>query len=212
MNYLGMLIVGVFTAVGGGTLRDALLLPGVVASRGALGCFWLCDTTYLTIALWASAAAVVLWPRITRKMLPEVTAAGSVEAVLPGWAWLDHLSLGTFAVMGARAGLLANTALLGAVLCGGMTACGGGVVRDVLTGRPPRVLHSSAEMYLTPAFLGAAACAGVTIVAARRIPAGCQMGAVLEPVAAVLGVLVTVVGRAAAVRWDWRVPTMGGSR
>lgn len=212
MNYLGMLIVGVITSVGGGTLRDALLLPGAVAAQGALGCFWLRDTTYLTTALWASIAAAVSWPRITRSVSPEVASNGSVEGVLPFWAWLDHLALGTFAVVGARAGLIANTAVVGAIICGGMTACGGGVVRDVLTGRPPRVLHSNAEMYLTPALLGAATCAGVTLAAARHTSAGCTLEAVVEPVAAIFGVLVTVFSRAAAVRWDWRLPTMGGSR
>ena len=52
-----------------------------------------------------------------------------------------------------------------AVACGLLSACGGGVMRDLLCLTPPRVLHSRNSIYATPALLGAAAFVGLRGVA-----------------------------------------------
>ena len=62
--------------------------------------------------------------------------------------------LAIFAVNGALVALSMDAGALAATLIGGITAVGGGVMRDVLAGRVPEVLRR--ELYALPALLGAA--------------------------------------------------------
>jgi uncharacterized membrane protein YeiH len=67
---------------------------------------------------------------------------------------LDAGGLAIFAVNGALVALSAGAGALASTLIGGITAVGGGVMRDVLAGRVPEVLRR--ELYALPALLGAA--------------------------------------------------------
>ena len=67
---------------------------------------------------------------------------------------LDAGGLAIFAVNGALVALSAGAGALASTLIGGITAVGGGVMRDVLAGRVPEVLQR--ELYALPALLGAA--------------------------------------------------------
>jgi uncharacterized membrane protein YeiH len=58
MDLLGTVVVGSITALGGGTIRDALLL-----NRPP---FWIGEMEYFFIALAASAAAFFGWPWFVR--------------------------------------------------------------------------------------------------------------------------------------------------
>jgi uncharacterized membrane protein YeiH len=71
----------------------------------------------------------------------------------------DAAGLALFCVTGARKALDAGLPPLSAALLGTIAGIGGGVIRDVLSGRVPVVLRS--EIYATPAFLGA----GIVVVA-----------------------------------------------
>jgi uncharacterized membrane protein YeiH len=137
--------VGCVTAVGGGTLRDALLLARTP--------FWVrAEPEYGAIALAAALAAFALWPGLPGGNSVKDETGGEGPLL---W-WLDAVSLGTFAAVGAISGLNAGVAAPFAALCGMLTATGGGMVRDVLTARPVRVLHSEQSVYATCAGLGAA--------------------------------------------------------
>eukprot|EP00435_Cladocopium_sp_Y103_P031111 s2510_g7.t2 len=75
--------------------------------------------------------------------------------------WTDTVGLAAFAVLGARvaACLPDHHVHAGAcALCGLSTACFGGLVRDILCQKPPRILYAEHEMYATPALLGALVC------------------------------------------------------
>ena len=72
----------------------------------------------------------------------------------------------------------------------------GGLTRDVLLGRPPRILYSHAEVYALPALLG-----GLATTAMIRLHPGLVMASVL------LGVWVTVLGRVLAINHGLRLPT-----
>ena len=67
---------------------------------------------------------------------------------------LDAGGLALFAVNGALVALGVGAGALASTLIGGITAVGGGVLRDVLAGRVPEVLQR--ELYALPALLGAA--------------------------------------------------------
>ncbi|CAE7408158.1 unnamed protein product [Symbiodinium natans] len=78
--------------------------------------------------------------------------------------WTDTVGLAAFAVLGARvaACLPDHHVHAGAcALCGLSTACFGGLVRDILCQKPPRILYAEHEMYATPALLGALVCVGL---------------------------------------------------
>jgi uncharacterized membrane protein YeiH len=67
---------------------------------------------------------------------------------------LDAAGLAVFAVAGALKALGVGAGPVTAVLVGGITAVGGGILRDVLAGQVPEVLRR--ELYAVPALLGAA--------------------------------------------------------
>jgi uncharacterized membrane protein YeiH len=124
------------TGVGGGTLRDLLIGAPV---------FWIARPEYLGICL---ATALALW-----------------LTVRPGWRfrallWLDALGMAAYAVIGAAKALDLGTPALPAVCMGVLTACFGGIVRDVLAGEPSILLRK--EIYITAALLGAAVYVGLT--------------------------------------------------
>lgn len=61
--------------------------------------------------------------------------------------WGDAIALGAFAVIGTQNGIRARLPLGIVLLCGMMTATFGGLTRDVLCQRPPRILHAHAGTY-----------------------------------------------------------------
>ncbi len=75
---------------------------------------------------------------------------------------LDAAGLSLFAIAGAEKSLDVGLGPLTAVLMGGVTGVGGGVIRDLLLGQVPRILTS--DIYATAALFGAA-----ILVAARRL-------------------------------------------
>lgn len=121
MDLLGCVIVGSITAIGGGTIRDLLL--------GASPVFWVEEWEYPIICMVAAVLGFLLWEECMRD-----------EAV---HFILDTIGLGMFTCVGAqtairkkyRAPIILWSALI--------NACGGGMVRDVLVGRPVRILHNT---------------------------------------------------------------------
>ncbi|MCW2392496.1 trimeric intracellular cation channel family protein [Sphingobium sp. B11D3A] len=117
------------TGVGGGTVRDLLIGAPV---------FWIHDVRPALICLGAS---LVVW------MTPERWWS---ERALD---WLDAVGLVAFAVFGtAKAMSLDIPPFIGALM-GIITACVGGIIRDLLAGHPSIVLRP--EIYVTAAALSA---------------------------------------------------------
>jgi uncharacterized membrane protein YeiH len=105
---------------------------------------------------------------------------------------LDAAGLGLFAVAGAEKALLRGLNPLTAVLLGGVTAVGGGSVRDILLNEVPAVLRE--DLYAVPALLGAA----VMVAGLRRgLPRGAMMLA---------GGAVCFAVRVLGVWQDWNLP------
>ena len=145
LDLLGCVVVGCVTAMGGGTIRGAL-----IGIEGAHPVFWIAEPEYLIVALVASFFTFFFWPKVLSK---EIRESKAMETALN---WLDALSLGGFCIIGANAALVRNLGPLLAVALSAITCTGGGVVRDVFLRQPVRALHSHAELYGTTAIAGAA--------------------------------------------------------
>ena len=68
---------------------------------------------------------------------------------------MDAIGLSAFAIIGAQNGIYEGMPPLVSALCGMATATFGGMIRDVLCGRPVRIMHSNSEVYALPALIGA---------------------------------------------------------
>jgi uncharacterized membrane protein YeiH len=131
LDVVGVVTLGMVTALGGGILRDILIdsLPPATFS----------DWRYLIVAAAGSLIAFGFGRRLTR-------LAGSILV-------LDAAGLSLFAVTGASKALEFGVGVGQAIILGAITAAGGGTLRDVLIGRVPVVLSS--ELYAIPALVGA---------------------------------------------------------
>jgi uncharacterized membrane protein YeiH len=132
LDVLGVAVIAVVTAIGGGTLRDLLL------DRHPI--FWIANTTHLWVILGATAvtlAYVRLWIATRRALLVA-----------------DALGLAFFSIAGVQIAEQAGHSDLIAVLMGTITGVAGGVFRDVLTAEIPLVMRPG-RLYATAAIIGA---------------------------------------------------------
>ncbi|MBK7284986.1 MAG: trimeric intracellular cation channel family protein [Sphingomonadales bacterium] len=138
------------TGVGGGTVRDLLIGAPV---------FWVHDWRVPAVCL---ATAGLIW----------VTPAHFWKG--RALDWFDAVGMAVYAVFGAAKSLSFGVPLLPAMMMGVITACVGGIIRDVLAGEPSILLRP--ELYVTAAALAAAlfvilAGLGVPLIAAALIGA-----------------------------------------
>jgi uncharacterized membrane protein YeiH len=132
MDLLGIVLIGIVTGIGGGTLRDVLLGNPV---------WWVHNPLELVLCATTAFAAYFI------KGVP----GGREDAA----AWADAIGLSAFAVVGAHIALAAGASAVTAAFLGMVTATGGGLLRDLLTQTRPMILSS--DLYATAALVGAAA-------------------------------------------------------
>jgi uncharacterized membrane protein YeiH len=131
IDVVGVVTLGMVTALGGGIIRDVLLdsLPPATFS----------DWRYLAVAAAGSMIAFAFGRRLDRLWKP-------IEV-------LDAAGLSLFAVSGASKALELGMGPGQALILGAITGVGGGTLRDVLVGRVPVVLRR--ELYAIPALAAA---------------------------------------------------------
>ncbi|RZF77514.1 hypothetical protein CWC26_19630 [Pseudoalteromonas sp. S4488] len=166
MDGFGVVVLATVTAIGGGTVRDVILDVPV---------FWLHDQSYF----WAILLSVFVTTRLINKQRSISLNALQVA---------DAFGLAFFAVMGTQKAMLAGMPDTTAIIMGVITACFGGVIRDVLAGNMPMLLKG--ELY-------AIACIAGGIVYTLSI----SLGLVTE-VAMILAMLMTLLLRLAAMKWQ----------
>jgi uncharacterized membrane protein YeiH len=132
LDIVGVITLGIITAIGGGIIRDVLI--------GSLPPATFSDWRYLAVAAGGGLVAFVAGRRLDRLTMPITV--------------LDAAGLSLFAVTGASKALEAGLGPAPAVLLGAVTGVGGGTVRDVLIRQIPSVLNSG--LYAIPALVGAA--------------------------------------------------------
>lgn len=130
LDLLGVIVLGLVTAVGGGTIRDVLL------NRHPI--FWLADQSYVGVIVLSALATVAY----TRWRRPPAAAL----------LYADALGLAMFSVTGAQIAERAGVPALGGIVLGTVTGAAGGAVRDVLLAEIPLVLRR--DLYASAAILG----------------------------------------------------------
>ncbi|MCB2188054.1 MAG: TRIC cation channel family protein [Deltaproteobacteria bacterium] len=132
IDLVGATILGLITAVGGGTIRDLILDVPI---------FWSQDLSYVWVALASSVAAF-----FSRKLL-----AGRHVSLL--MLYLDGFGVSLFGILATgKVWDLGFGLPVAPVLLAVVTAIGGGLVRDVLAGRT--TLLMTPELYATPVLVG----------------------------------------------------------
>jgi uncharacterized membrane protein YeiH len=172
LDIIAACFFAIVAAIGGGTMRDILI--GVPV-------FWMRDPAPLIICL---AVAVAVW------LVP-----------LHWWPvraldWFDAAGLSAFAVYGAGKALSFDISPLPASAMGIVTACMGGVIRDVIAGVPSIMLRN--ELYVTAAVLAASLFVGLDAVG------------VATPWASLAGAAAGFALRGAAIQWGLALPRHEG--
>lgn len=131
-DFFGVVCLACVTGLSGGIIRDVLLQNyGIYAFQR-----W-----ELIIVCMACAVAVFFFCRLFERFdLPMDV--------------LDTVSMGLFAVLGVSKSFAAGYAVLPCAILGTITAAGGGLMRDLLIIRPPKIFQSG-TLYAVAAFVGA---------------------------------------------------------
>jgi uncharacterized membrane protein YeiH len=133
LDWLGVAVVAVVTAIGGGTVRDVLL------DRHPI--FWIAHPEFL-IACLAATALTLLYLKLRIPAFRALFVA-------------DALGLAFFTISGVQIGEQSGLSGLLALLMGLITGVVGGVARDILLAEIPLVLRRG-QLYATAAIVGAA--------------------------------------------------------
>lgn len=160
------------TGTGGGTVRDLLIGAPV---------FWMHDTRALAVCLLV-ALAVWFTPR-------RIWSERALD-------WFDAMGLAAYSVYGAGKALSFGIPPLPAAVMGVVTACMGGIIRDVLAGEPSILLRP--ELYVTAAALAATIFVGLVLLG------------VAAPWAAAIGALAGFGLRALAILKGLALPAYRG--
>lgn len=132
MDPFGVFIIAFVTAVGGGTLRDLLI--------GATPVFWMTDMIFIYVISAATFAAVVF--------------RNQIKHLRKSLFLFDTIGIGLYTVIGIEKGLNADLHPLICIALGTMSACFGGVIRDILCNEIPVIFRK--EVYATACIFGGA--------------------------------------------------------
>lgn len=160
------------TGVGGGTVRDLLIGAPV---------FWVQDWRFAATCL---VTAILVW--VTPKNFWNVRALD----------WFDAVGIAIYAVFGTWKSLTLGVSLLPAMMMGVITACVGGIIRDVLAGEPSILLKP--EIYVTAAALASGLFGLLLLVGVPVLPA------------AIISATAGFALRAMAILKGWAIPAYRG--
>lgn len=130
LDPFGVLVLSFVTAIGGGTLRDILI--------GNLPVGWLRNET-ATIVIFSSAFATMIFGRFLKQFTTTLFL-------------FDALGLGLFTIIGIELGIEKNFSTGICIALGTITACFGGVIRDVLLNDVPLLFRK--EIYALACIAG----------------------------------------------------------
>ena len=130
LDPFGVLVLAFVTAIGGGTLRDLLI--------GNLPVIWLRNGT-TTIVIFISAIGAMFFSRYLRQFTTVLFV-------------FDALGLGLFTIMGLEIALAKGFGMGVCIAIGTITACFGGVTRDVLLNNVPLLFRK--EIYAMACICG----------------------------------------------------------
>jgi len=172
MDPFGVFIIAFVTAVGGGTLRDILI--------GQVPVSWMTSMTYVYVVFGATVFAIVF-----RKKINYLRTSLFL---------FDTIGIGLYTVVGIEKGISAGLHPIICVTLGTMTACFGGVIRDILCNEIPVIFRK--EIYATACILG-----GVTYFVFRELP-------IDNNLVFVFAGLVVIIVRLIAVKFKISLPSL----
>lgn len=170
LDPFGVLVISFVTAIGGGTLRDIMI--------GNLPVSWLKNET-ATIVIFSSAMVTMFFGRYLRHLTTTLFL-------------FDALGLGLFTIVGIKLGLEKHFSIGICIALGTITACFGGVVRDVLLNNIPLLFRK--EIYALACIAG-----GIFYSLVRQLPLG-------PDVVTILSIVLIFLIRLLAVRYKWSLP------
>ena len=128
-DWFGGYVVGLATAIGGGTIRDVML--GQVP-------FWMTNSIYVICTAAALLTFIMLKKLFTR--------------LSKSWFLFDTLGLALFTIAGIQKTLIAGFPFWVAIIMGCITGAAGGVLRDVFVNEVPLVFRK--EIYAIACIIG----------------------------------------------------------
>lgn len=173
LDLFGVLTIAFVTAVGGGTLRDVL--------TGSTPVAWMLSLNHVYMILGGFIVSALFWKRL--------------EKLRVSLFLFDTIGLGVFTMIGIEKGMLAGLHPVICIALGTMTACFGGVIRDILCNEIP-VLFRRETFYATVCITG-----GIVFFALKRT--GLNIDIVYSVSAALI-----ILFRLLAVKYKWYLPVL----
>ena len=172
-DLFGIFIIAFITAMGGGTLRDILI--------GNLPVTWMVHPEYGLIIFITAAVALLF--------------ANRIKNFRTALLFFDAVGLGFFTILGLQKGVHIGLHAGVCIALGTITACFGGVIRDILLNTTPILFHKE-MIYATASILG-----GVLYFILQKT----NLSALAEDL---ICIVVIVVIRLLSVRYNWRLPNI----
>ncbi|TAF59216.1 MAG: trimeric intracellular cation channel family protein [Flavobacterium sp.] len=172
LDPFGILIIAFVTAVGGGTLRDVLI------GRTPVG--WMLNLNYVYVIFIGYILAILFRKRF--------------DKLRKSLFLFDTIGLGVFTLIGLEKGISIGLHPIICTALGTMTACFGGVIRDILCNEIPVIFRK--EIYATICILG-----GIVFFILKR-------GNFQDEFIQLVTSLVIIIVRLLVVKFNWSLPTL----
>lgn len=172
LDPFGILIIAFVTAVGGGTLRDVLI------GRTPVG--WMLNLNYVYVIFIGYILAILFRKRF--------------DKLRKSLFLFDTVGLGVFTLIGLEKGISIGLHPIICTAMGTMTACFGGVIRDILCNEIPVIFRK--EIYATICILG-----GIVFFILKK-------GNFPDELIQLVTSLVIIIVRLLVVKFNWSLPTL----
>jgi len=176
LDLFGVFIIAFATALGGGTLRDVLI--------GKVPVGWMLNLEYVYMILIGFVFAVVF-----RKKFDKLRTSLFL---------FDTIGLGVYTLTGLRKGIEIGLHPIICIALGTITACFGGVIRDILCNEIPVIFRK--EIYATICIFG-----GMLFFALKTFQ-------VNDEIIYITTVFVVISIRLMAVKYKWQLPALEGEK
>ena len=177
LDVFGVFIIAFITALGGGTLRDIMI--------GDLPVGWMHNLSYGAVVLISTIAAMLFTKPIHNYQKTLLL--------------FDSIGLGFFTVLGIQKGIQHELHPAICIALGTITACFGGVIRDISLNNIP-IIFQKTQIYATACIAG-----GVIYFLLLKL------GLHDMPVE-IICIIIIVILRLLAVRYDWRLPSIDSDK
>ena len=172
LDIFGVFIIAFVTAVGGGTLRDIMI--------GRTPVSWMLDLNYVYMIIFGFILAIIF-----RKKLDRLRTSLSL---------FDTIGLSIFTLIGLERGMIWGLHPAICIALGTMTACFGGVIRDILCTEIPVIFRR--EIYATVCIAG-----GIVFFTLKQIN-------LEQDILYIITSVFMISFRLLAVKYHWYLPTM----